>query len=150
MMTQFKTYPFAELTTYQLYELLALRSEVFVVEQDCVYQDLDFLDQQSLHLLGYDEEGQLMAYARILEAGLSYPDYASIGRVITSSKARGTGLGYELMRHAYKGLVKAYGPQAVKISAQAHLQGFYGKLGYVGVGEVYLEDGIPHRAMIKD
>jgi ElaA protein len=148
-MNRFEAYQFSELTPFQLYDLLALRAEVFVVEQDCVYQDLDGLDQQSLHLLTYNQKGKLVAYARILAAGLSYPDYASIGRVVTSPTVRGGGLGYELMRQAYQVLVDAYGAQAVKISAQAHLQGFYGKLGYIGTGQVYLEDGIPHRAMIK-
>lgn len=139
---------FQQLTVAELYELLALRAEVFVVEQDCVYQDLDGKDQASIHLTGY-ENGQLIAYARILDKGLSYPDYASIGRVVTSPIARGRAIGYELMREAYHALVATYGAQPVKISAQAHLQGFYSKLGYVGVGEEYLEDGIPHRAMIK-
>ncbi|PHI21056.1 GNAT family N-acetyltransferase [Lewinellaceae bacterium SD302] len=147
-MIDWTTKSFQQLTVAELYELLALRAEVFVVEQDCVYQDLDGKDQESLHLLGY-ENGQLIAYARILDKGLSYPDYASIGRVVTSPAARGRAIGYELMREADHSLVANYGAQSVKISAQAHLQGFYGKLGYVGVGEEYLEDGIPHRAMVK-
>ncbi len=147
-MIEWTTKSFLELTVNELYDLLALRAEVFVVEQDCVYQDLDGKDQSSLHLLGY-ENGQLIAYARILDKGLSYPEYSSIGRVVTSPKVRGRAIGYDLMREAYKSLSEAYGEQAVKISAQAHLQGFYGKLGYAGMGEEYLEDGIPHIAMVK-
>lgn len=139
---------FQELSVSELYELLALRAEVFVVEQECAYQDLDGKDQQSIHLLGYAED-KLVAYARILDKGVSYKDYASIGRVITSPIIRGSGAGYELMKQANATLVAAYGAQPIKISAQAHLQAFYGKLGYEGIGEEYLEDGIPHRAMVK-
>lgn len=141
---------FSALSLEELYAILALRAEVFVVEQECPYQDLDGKDQQALHLCAYDEANVLVAYTRILNKGISYPAYASIGRVITKATVRGTGLGYELMERSAEKLFEYYGPQSIKISAQAHLQNFYGKLGYVGVGEEYLEDDIPHRAMIRE
>jgi ElaA protein len=138
---------FDELSLPQLYEILALRQEVFVVEQTCYYQDADGKDQEALHVGGYTD-GKLIAYTRILPRGISYPDYASIGRVLTAPSARGRGLGRPLMRFSLDSLYEAYGQQPVKISAQAHLQAFYGSLGFTGVGEGYLEDGIPHRAMV--
>ena len=126
---------------------MVLRQEVFVVEQTCWYLDADGKDQQALHLLGM-VDGQIAAYTRILPKGESYQNYASIGRVITAPAFRGHGLGRPLMRESLRVLFDAYGPQAVKISAQAHLQDFYGSLGFEGVGEEYDEDGIPHRAMV--
>ena len=139
---------FHALTVAQLYALLRLRAQVFVVEQSCVYQDLDDKDQSSLHVLAVAEDGRLAGYTRLLNSGIAYADYASIGRVVTAPFARGVGLGRPLMETSREALYAAYGKQAVKISAQAHLQGFYGSIGYVGVGAIYEEDGIPHRAMI--
>ncbi|WP_020568940.1 GNAT family N-acetyltransferase [Neolewinella persica] len=139
---------FPDLTITQLYAILRLRAEVFVVEQDCVYQDLDDKDQRAIHLLGTTEDGQLAAYTRIVDKGVSYPDYASIGRVITAPFARGKGLGRPLMEESIRGLVSHFGQQPIKIGAQAHLQKYYGSLGFIGVGEVYDEDGIPHRSMV--
>jgi ElaA protein len=113
-----------------------------------VYQDLDDKDQQAVHLLGTTEDGRLAAYTRIVDKGVSYPDYASIGRVITAPFARGKGLGRPLMQKSIKALFAHFGQQPIKIGAQAHLQKYYGSLGFVGVGEVYDEDGIPHRSMV--
>ena len=140
--------PHADLTLGQLYALLALRAEVFVVEQDCPYQDLDGKDQKGIHLLGYAEDGRLATYTRLLPRGVPYADYASIGRVVTAPFARGKGLGRELMAESVRRLFTAYGEGPVKISAQAHLQDFYGSCGFTGVGEIYDEDGIPHRGMV--
>lgn len=140
--------PFYELSHDQLYAIMKLRQEVFVVEQDCVYLDCDGKDQAGIHVMGTDEEGRLATYARIVDKGVSYPEYASIGRVITAPFARGKGAGYELMEASKDTLFAAFGEQSIKIGAQSHLQKFYGKLGYVGVGEEYLEDGIPHRGMV--
>ncbi|MFK8163577.1 MAG: GNAT family N-acetyltransferase [Lewinella sp.] len=139
---------FSNLTTLQLYEVLRLRAKVFVVEQNCVYQDLDDKDQQAVHLLGRAENGELAAYSRLVDKGVSYPDYASIGRVITAPFARGKGLGRPLMQESIRALFDHFGQQSIKIGAQAHLQKYYGSLGFVGVGEVYDEDGIPHRSMV--
>jgi len=140
--------PYPALTIDQLYQLLRLRAEVFVVEQDCVYQDLDDKDQQAIHLLGLTEDGRLAAYTRILARGISYADYASIGRVITAPFARGKGIGRPLMRESLKVLFGNYGEQTVKISAQAHLNKYYQSVGFEGIGDIYDEDGIPHRAML--
>lgn len=139
---------YQDLTTNQLYQLLRLRAEVFVVEQDCVYQDLDDKDQNAIHLLGLTEDGRLAAYTRILAKGISYADYASIGRVITAPFARGKGIGRPLMRESLRVLFEHYGEQTVKISAQAHLGAYYSSVGFEGIGEIYDEDGIPHRAML--
>ncbi|WP_116126534.1 GNAT family N-acetyltransferase [Lewinella sp. IMCC34183] len=149
MSVTWKHYSFDELNVHLLYAIMVLRQRVFVVEQTCWYLDADGLDQAALHLLGTDDNGRLLAYTRILDRGVSYPDHASIGRVITAPEARGRGLGRPLMKESLTVLYATYGRQAVKIGAQAHLQDFYGSLGFVGVGEVYDEDGIPHRHMIK-
>lgn len=140
--------PYEQLTRDQLYAILRLRAEVFVVEQDCVYQDLDDKDQGAVHLLGIAQDGRLAAYTRLVDTGVSYPDYASIGRVITASFARGQGLGRPLMRQSIEQLYAHFGNHPIKIGAQAHLQAYYGSIGFVGVGEVYDEDGIPHRSMV--
>ncbi len=140
-------YAFDDLGVHLLYEIMALRQEVFVVEQTCWYLDADGRDQAALHLVG-TQDGRVVAYTRILDRGISYPDHASIGRVVTAPAVRGQGLGRPLMRESLRVLYAVYGEQAVKIGAQAHLQGFYGSLGYEGVGEVYDEDGIPHRSMV--
>lgn len=144
----YKAVPYQSLTTDQLYQLLRLRAEVFVVEQDCVYQDLDDKDQHAIHLLGLTEDGQLAAYTRILAKGISYPNYASIGRVITAPFARGKGIGRPLMKESLNVLFGNYGEQTVKISAQAHLDKYYASVGFQGTGDIYDEDGIPHRAML--
>jgi len=136
------------LTKDQLYALLRLRAEVFVVEQDCPYQDLDDKDQTAIHLLGLTDDGRLAAYTRILDKGISYGEYASIGRVITAPFARGKGLGRQLMEESVRVLHQHYGQQPIKISAQAHLQAYYGSVGFRTVTEEYLEDGIPHVGMV--
>lgn len=140
-------YSFDALDVHLLYAILALRQEVFVVEQTCYYLDADGKDQQALHVVG-TLDGRVVAYTRVLDRGVSYADYASIGRVVTAPSVRGRGLGRPLMQESLRVLYTHYGKQPIKISAQAHLQDFYGSLGYVGVGEGYEEDGIPHRAMV--
>jgi ElaA protein len=144
--------PFGELSATELYALLQLRAEVFVVEQACVFQDIDGRDDQALHLLGEapDDAGrtQLLAYARLLPAGTTFPE-ASIGRVVTASSTRGSGLGHTLMQQAIQVLHQTWGPQAIRIGAQAHLQAFYARLGFEPEGAIYLEDGIDHIEMLK-
>jgi ElaA protein len=147
-MLRFIDKTFGELTNHELYDLLKLRQAVFVVEQDCVYLDTDDLDQESIHVLGFTASGALVACTRLLPPGLSYPNYAAIGRVITGAAIRGQGQGRPLMQYSIDALYRHFGIQPIKISAQAHLQPFYASLGFVGTGDVYLEDGIPHRAMI--
>ena len=147
MQATYRVVPFAELTVHELYAILRLRAEVFVVEQTCYYQDLDDKDQRALHLLA-SVDGKLAGYTRLLDKGISYPDYASIGRVVTAPFARGKGLGRPLMQESIKTIFAHYGHQPLKISAQAHLQAYYNSVGFEGVGAIYDEDGIPHRAMV--
>ncbi|MFD1874189.1 GNAT family N-acetyltransferase [Hymenobacter bucti] len=142
------TKPFDALTLAELYALLQLRSEVFVVEQTCAFQDIDGQDQVALHLLGHTAEGELAAYARLFEAGRSYAQ-ASIGRVITSPRHRGRGLGRQLLHEAIAQCAAQFGPQPIKIGAQQYLLDFYQSFGFVVEGEGYLEDGIPHVHMVR-
>ena len=139
---------FDELNITELYRLLCLRQEVFVVEQNCPYLDTDDKDQSAWHLCGYDVDGDLVAYSRLLPKGVSYENYPAIGRVVTSSKIRGKGLGGELMSMSIEHTKKLFGAYSIKISAQNHLRKFYGSLGFNPVGEVYDEDGIPHISMV--
>ncbi len=140
------TGPFSALTTTQLYDLLALRQLVFVVEQTCPYLDADGLDQEALHLLGR-QDGRLVAYARILGPDATR-DQPRIGRVVTHPDVRGQGVGRPLMREAMKIAWQVHGTERpIHISAQAHLEDFYGSLGFVTSGPGYLEDDIPHLPM---
>lgn len=140
---------FEELSLEQLYQIMTLRLEVFVVEQNCPYLDADGKDHASWHLLGTNAAGELLAYTRLVPMGVSYSEYASIGRVVNSSKIRGQGAGRELMEVSKRHLRALWGEEIpVKISAQCYLQRFYESLGFEAVGESYLEDDIPHIAMI--
>jgi ElaA protein len=135
---------FKELTLDELYAIIGLRERVFVVEQKCAYLDADGLDPQCRHLWAA-KQGEIIAYLRFIPAGVKY-DEAAIGRVIVAAQARGTGLGKELMR---RGLALA-GTAPVRLGAQAHLERFYGELGFRRVSDVYDEDGIPHIEMLRD
>lgn len=138
---------FDEFTLRELYDMLQLRSEVFVVEQTCIFQDIDGADPQAMHLLG-SVDGKLVAYVRCFAAGIKFAE-ASIGRVITAKSWRGGGTGHVLMRQAISSLQKHWGPQAIRIGAQAHLEKFYGQHGFVDTGIAYIEDGIPHIEMLR-
>lgn len=146
-MITFKIKSFFELTTQELYNLLQLRSEVFVVEQDCVYQDIDGKDQKALHVLGF-KNNNLVAYTRIFKPG-DYFEYASIGRVVVFKNERSFKYGYDIMEISIKAIKDYYNETVIKISAQCYLKQFYSKLGFKAKGEEYLEDDIPHIAMIK-
>lgn len=137
-----------ELSKADLYLLLALRQEVFIVEQHCPYLDADGNDQAAYHLLGKTEKGDLATYARLLPKGVSYERYAAIGRVITAPFARGKGLGRPLMEFAVKHTQQLWEDTPIKLSAQAHLQAYYRSVGFQPVGDIYLEDGIPHLGMV--
>lgn len=150
MDVQFRCVPFYELSVDELYAIFALRMAVFVVEQDCPYQDADGRDQAAWHLMGHHADGHLLAYARLLPVGVSYPEHASIGRVITAGAARGTGLGRQLMQEAIAHTAQLFGDAPVKIGAQNYALPFYESLGFRAVGETYLEDDIPHTAMILE
>jgi ElaA protein len=134
---------FAGLSGDDVYDMLALRSTIFVVEQACVYLDPDGLDRSSWHLLGRDELGALLAYARVCDPGVKYAP-PSVGRVVVDPSRRGTGLGHLLIAEVLRRCDSAWPGQPNRIGAQAHLQGFYGRHGYVAVGATYLEDGIVH------
>ena len=133
-----------ELTRDELYAILELRARVFVVEQNCVYQDVDGLDPRCRHVWAQDR-GEIVAYLRLIPAGVTY-DEVAIGRVIVAQRMRGTGLGRELMR---RGLAAA-GAVPVRLGAQAHLEKFYTDLGFRRVSDVYDEDGIPHVQMLRE
>lgn len=140
---------FDQLSVRELQRIHIARQQVFVIEQNCVYLDADEVDEQSWHLAAW-REGQALplAYARIVAPGVKYAE-ASIGRVITTSAARGSGLGRGLVRRAVEQADAIFPGSGIRISAQAHLARFYGGFGFVPVGEEYLEDGIPHIEMLR-
>ena len=172
---KFKCVHFSELTVYELYSIMALRQEVFVVEQNCPYLDADGKDLAGFHLLGYVDLGgnaqntegsfdvgfgqlsdvgfvptpnTLLAYTRLLPKGVAYADYASIGRVINAPKVRGKGVGKVLMEESIRQMARLFPDNSVKIGAQSYLLRFYTALGFESTGEEYLEDDIPHTSMI--
>jgi len=136
-----------QLTKDELYAILRLRQEVFVVEQVCPYLDADGKDQESHHVMA-TEGDRLIGYSRLLPIGISYSTYASIGRVILDPSQRGTGRGYELMKFSIKNCQDLWPNTPIKISAQQHLQKFYAQCGFTQVGQSYLEDDIPHIGMV--
>lgn len=140
--------PYAELSLDELYALLAARSQVFVVEQNCPYQDLDGLDASCLHLWASDASGEVMALVRLLPPGLKHPE-ASIGRVLTTAAARGRKLGRELMQRALAETSRLWPGVALRIDAQHYLEAFYQSLGFVTEGEIFDLDGIPHVEMVR-
>jgi ElaA protein len=147
MKLQFKIKRFNELSASELYQLLQLRSEVFVVEQNCVYQDIDGKDEKALHLLG-KIDNKVVAYSRIFKVK-DYFDNASIGRVAIAEKFRAQKWGHQLMQEAISGIENNFGIQSITISAQLYLKKFYESHGFVQIGKTYLEDGIPHIEMLK-
>lgn len=138
---------FDELTPDELYAILRLRSEVFVVEQNCVFQDMDDKDQQCYHLMGW-QNNLLAAYTRLVPPGVSY-EQPSIGRVVTSPRVRRDGVGKQLMNQSIDETNNLFGKKSIKIGAQLYLKSFYESLGFVQSGEIYDEDGIDHIHMIR-
>ena len=138
--------PFLSLSADQLHRILSLRAEVFVLEQNCAYVDPDAKDRGCYHLWAEDSQGQVAAVARLLAPGASYPE-PSIGRVATSPKHRGIGLGRELMKRVLIEAERLYPGEELVISAQCYLEGFYADFAFVPEGEAYEEDGIPHLQM---
>lgn len=126
-----------------MYAAMQLRSAIFVVEQNCVFPDMDGLDSACTHLCGCDDRGRLLAYARLLAPGVKY-DEASIGRVVTASEARGRKIGHALMAEAVRLSCERHPGVPIKIGAQRYLEGFYGSFGFQTISEPYLEDGIWH------
>lgn len=156
MELKFKCVHFSELTVYELYAALALRQEVFMLEQNCLYLDADGKDLHGYHLLVYadlldensEKQEQLVAYTRLLPKGIAYDNYASIGRVINASKVRGYGVGKKLMQESIRQMGLLFPNEPIKIGAQTYLLKFYTELGFVSTGHEYLEDDIPHTSMI--
>ena len=137
---------FSDLSNNDLYDILRLRSEVFVVEQNCVFLDMDEKDKQSWHLFGTDKT-EIVAYVRLLPPGLSYAEM-SIGRVVTSPRARRNGAGRALMLKAISKCIELFGTQPIRIGAQLYLKKFYHSLGFEPCSDIYLEDGIEHIEML--
>lgn len=137
-----------EIDSLQLYAILKLRADVFVVEQQCIYPDIDGKDMKALHVIGCRGD-EVVAYARIFNKG-DYLELPSIGRVVVKASQRKHKFGHELIRRSIRAIEEHYGRQAIKISAQQYLQDFYNVHGFFAVGEGYLEDDIPHIAMIRD
>ncbi|WP_152286460.1 GNAT family N-acetyltransferase [Flavicella marina] len=144
-MLRFEIKKFEDFSIQELYSVLNLRSQVFVVEQQSIYLDLDFKDQRALHVLGYSSD-KLVAYARIFKSKDCY-DLASIGRVVVAKEFRSYGYGHQLIDFSIAGIDEHFNEQNIHISAQLYLQQFYESHGFVAVGEEYLEDQIPHIAM---
>jgi ElaA protein len=143
------TKTFSELTTKELYQILQLRSEVFVVEQDCVYQDVDGKDEKSLHLFGVNNKNKIIAYTRLFKPG-DYFKEASIGRIVVAFEERGHGYGHNLMKASIKAIKDRFKCDTVSISAQKQLKFFYETHSFGQIGKEYLEDGLPHIKMIKN
>jgi ElaA protein len=147
MAIQWQIKPFEALTVNELYDLLKLRSEVFVVEQNCVYLDLDGKDKVALHLYG-EFEGNIVAHARLFKAGVSF-DNASIGRVVVDANYRDRKWGHDLMREAIAGIQLYFNESKITIGAQLYLKKFYESHGFIQTSEMYLEDDIPHIEMVR-
>jgi ElaA protein len=139
---------FTDLDNEELYRILQLRNEVFIVEQNCCYQDLDNKDLHAYHFCGW-KENNLVAYTRLLAKGISYSDAPSIGRVLTSPSVRGQKVGKELMQRSIEETYRLFGKTTIKISAQLYLKKFYESFSFVQKGDVYLEDNIDHISMIR-
>ena len=148
MTLEWKIKPFEALTAAELYDLLRLRSEVFVVEQNCVYQDIDGKDLKAYHLIG-EYRGKIIGYARLFKPG-DYFDDASIGRVVIQKDMRGRQWGHDLMREAIVGIRQLFNATRITISAQQYLRNFYELHGFLQTGEMYLEDDIPHIRMVRE
>lgn len=139
---------FEEITTSELYEIIKARVDVFVVEQDCPYPDLDGYDRQAIHLWA-EQENSVLAYCRIFNKGIKYPE-TSIGRVLTTEKARGKSLGKQLIQYAVETIENRFHTTEVRISAQDYLLRFYSGFGFEDTGKKYLEDNIPHTEMFRE
>ena len=142
------TKTFAELTVNELYDLLKLRSEVFVVEQKCIFLDIDNNDQKAFHTIGYIGD-EVVATTRLFDKDIMYDGYQSIGRVVGSPRHRGLGIGKALMQYSIQECERLFGKGPIKIGAQLYLKKFYGEQGFEQSGDVYLEDEIDHIPMIR-
>ncbi len=138
---------YSALNLDHFHDIIALRIKIFVIEQDCPYQDLDGKDKRAFHLFYTNDENKVVAATRILPENISYPE-VSIGRVVVDESCRGTGMGHLIMENSMKFVQAEFGPVDVRLSAQKHLENYYGKHGFKSTGKEYLEDGIPHLEML--
>lgn len=145
-MIQIQIKAFEELNTIELHDILRLRSQIFVVEQDCVYEDIDGKDEKALHIIG-TKDGAIVAYARIFKSG-DYFEEAAIGRVSVKKSERKFGYGKEIMKASIAAVRNNFNESVMRVSAQLYLERFYHSLGFEQVAEGYLEDGIPHIGMV--
>lgn len=148
MELKWKIKPFEALNVNELYDLLKLRSEIFVVEQNCVYLDLDGKDKKALHLIG-EYDNKIVAYVRLFDAGITF-DNASIGRVVVDANYRDRKWGHDLMREAISAIKANFNKEKITIGAQLYLKKFYESHGFIQSSEMYLEDDIPHIEMIRE
>lgn len=148
MLQQWKVCSYDDLSKQELHQLMILRQNVFIVEQNCPYQDADNKDFNSHHLMRFNDNTQIIAYLRIVAPGISYKE-VSLGRIVTDIDDRGTGLGIELMKMGLQFTESIYGKVDIRISAQTHLVPFYKKFDFESTGKQYLEDDIPHTEMIR-
>ena len=142
-----KIKPFSKLSTEELYQILKIRQEVFIVEQTCYYLDADGYDQQAVHIWA-EKEGEILAYSRVFEPGIKYKE-ASIGRVLTNPNYRKNNLGKILIRFSINTIEARFRTQSIRISAQDYLLHFYSEFGFQDTGKKYLEDDIPHTEMVR-
>lgn len=142
-----KIKPFSKLSTEELYQILKIRQEVFIVEQTCYYLDADGYDQQAVHIWA-EKEGEVLAYSRVFEPGIKYTE-ASIGRVLTNPNYRKNNLGKILIRFSINTIEARFRTQSIRISAQDYLLRFYSEFGFQDTGKKYLEDDIPHTEMVR-
>lgn len=147
MLNNWKVCSYDDLSKKEFHQIIILRQQVFIVEQNCPYQDADEKDFNSYHLMGFDKSDKLIAYLRIVAPGISYKE-ASLGRIVTDIKYRGTGLGAEVVKVGIKHTKSIFGVSELRISAQSHLVSFYEKFNFVSTGKEYLEDDIPHTEML--
>jgi ElaA protein len=148
-MLHYEIIHFDQIDLPTFHDLVALRIQIFVIEQNCPYQDLDGKDKKAFHVIGRDDNGKIQATARILPEGISYTEH-SIGRVAVHSNHRMEGEGRKMMNKCLSFMLSEFGPVAIRISAQKHLAHFYASLGFNSTGKEYLEDGIPHVEMLKE
>ena len=137
---------FKELSVEEMYQILRIRSEVFVIEQRCIYEDIDGKDEKAMHVMGKNNN-EIIAYTRILEGGEDY-DFPSISRVVVKKENRGKERGRKIMKESIKYIVEELKEKTIVLAAQKYLEKFYKELGFIAEGEEYLEDEIPHQKMI--
>lgn len=147
MIKSIKCLPFYELSLDELYAIMVLRQEVFVLEQSCPFVDADGKDHLAWHFMIWDENKKLAAYTRLFDKSVYYENYTSIGRVVTSSHVRGSGIGKLLMQKSIEKTIELFGDEPIKIGAQSYLTKFYQSLGFELIGHDYVEDGIDHTYM---